>query len=189
MDAPLIQYTGEHLGAGALGRALVALAFVAAALSAFAAWRGTQARRSGGAAGHWSTIAGGSFGLMGIAIAGVIALLLAMMTGHYYEYQYVQQHVNDELPFRYVFTAFWEGQEGSFLLWMIWHAVLGAVVWFTAGRTWRLPVLAVIAAVQVVLTSMLLGVYLPVGEGARLGSSLADRGRVEDFESPQGVEL
>ena len=171
MGPPLVQYAGEHLAAGALGRALVAIAFASALLSAYSGGRATQAARRELPVDAWERIAGASFGVVGACVAGVIALLLSMMTGHYYEYQYVQQHVNDELPFRYVFTAFWEGQEGSFLLWMLWHAVLGGVVWFTAGRRWRRPVVTVIAAVQVVLVSMLLGVYLPFGEAARVGSS------------------
>ena len=160
-----MDYVNEHLWAGHLGRALVTLAFVAAALAAFGGVRGTN--RGDGA---WTRLTGAAFAVSTVSIAGVIALLLTMMTGTWYEYAYVQQHVNDDLPFRYVFTAFWEGQEGSFLLWLLWHGVLGLVVWGT-NRRWRLPVVAVIASVQVVLLSMLLGVYLPFAEELRIGSS------------------
>ena len=167
----LVAYLNEHLGAGAAGRAFVVIAFVMACLAAYAAYRGERAGETlSGASRPWTRLAGVSFGVMGLGIGSTIALLLSMMTQHWYEYQYVQQHVNDELPFRYVFTAFWEGQEGSFLLWLFWHAVLGAVVWWRSPG-WRLPVVAVIAAVQVVLLSMLLGVYLPFGDDMRLGSS------------------
>jgi len=51
------------------------------------------------------------------------------MSQFYYEYQYVQAHVSDDLPMRYILSAFWEGQEGSFMLWMMWHAVLGTFIW------------------------------------------------------------
>ncbi len=165
-----VQYLDEHLLAGAVGRAGILIAFLAAILAAYGAYRGTQAERQQQASTGWSHLAGGAFGVMALGIVSIIALLLTMMTQHWYEYQYVQQHVNDELAFKYVFTAFWEGQEGSFLLWLGWHSVLGLVVWFS-NRTWRLPVLAVIASVQVVLLSMLLGVYLPIGDGSRIGSS------------------
>ena len=160
-----MDYVNEHLWAGHLGRALVTLAFVSAALAAFGGVRGTNRGD-----GSWTRLTGAAFAVSAASIAGVIALLLTMMTGTWYEYAYVQQHVNDELPFRYVFTAFWEGQEGSFLLWLLWHGVLGLVVWGTNTR-WRLPVIAVISSVQVVLLSMLLGVYLPFGEELRIGSS------------------
>ncbi len=165
-----IQYVNEHLTAGAIGRAAVVLAFVCAILSLVSGIFATQAQRKGEANQGWQRMLGTSYGIMGLSIVGIIVLLLTMMTNHWYEFQYVQQHVNDELPFRYVFTAFWEGQEGSFLLWLFWNSVLGGVIWFTAGR-WRAPVLTIIASVQVVLLSMLLGVYLPFGENFRLGSS------------------
>ena len=185
-----MDYLNEHLWAGTLGRGLVTLAFVCAALAAFAGWRGTGAPP--GEDAGWRRITGGAFGVMAAAILGVIVLLLVMMTGQWYEYSYVQQHVNDELPFRYVFTAFWEGQEGSFLLWLLWHGVLGLVVWFT-NRTWRLPVVTVIAAVQVVLLSMLLGVYLPFGEELRVGSSpfllLRETMRAPIFQQADYVSL
>ena len=167
---PDVSYVGEHLAAGALGRALVTLSFVAALVSLAAGFIATQRTRRQLLPGHWSQLSGFSFGLQGVGVVGIIALLLTMMTQQWYEYQYVQAHVNDELPFKYVFTAFWEGQEGSFLLWLMWHSVLGLVVWFSNKR-WRLPVVTVIAAVQVVLLSMLLGVYLPFGEGFKVGSS------------------
>lgn len=165
-----IQYVNEHLAAGAIGRAAVVLGFVCSLLALVAGIYATQAQRKELDDKSWERMLGASFSIMGLSIVGIIVLLLSMMTNHWYEYQYVQQHVNDELPFRYVFTAFWEGQEGSFLLWLFWHSVLGGVVWFTGGK-WRAPVLTVIASVQVVLLSMLLGVYLPFGENFRLGSS------------------
>lgn len=184
-----MDYLNEHLWAGALGRGLITLAFVCAALAVYGGARGTNAK---GDARAWSRLTGWAFGVSAVSIAGVIALLLTMMTGQWYEYSYVQAHVNDELPFRYVFTAFWEGQEGSFLLWLLWHGVLGLVVWATNER-WRLPVVAVIASVQVVLLSMLLGVYLPFGEELRIGSSpfllLRETMRAPLFEQADYVSL
>lgn len=63
---------------------------------------------------------------------------------------------------RYILSCFWEGQEGSFLLWAIWHVVLGVIVSLTS-KQWESPVMAVIASVQVFLISMLLGVFIPEG--------------------------
>lgn len=190
-----MDYLNEHLWAGSLGRALVTLAFVCAALAVYGGVRGTNAAKAAGGhptPGNWAKLTGWSFAVSAVSIAGVIALLLTMMTNQWYEYAYVQQHVNDELPFRYVFTAFWEGQEGSFLLWLLWHGVLGLVVWGTNKR-WRLPVIAVVGAVQVVLLSMLLGVYLPFGEELRIGSSpfllLRETMRAPIFEQADYVSL
>ncbi len=165
-----ITYLGEHPAVGTLGQASLALAFVTSILAAYAGWRGTQEERAGVLDSRWSKLTGASFAAMGVGILVAAITLFTIMTQRYYEYQYVQAHVSDDLPFRYIFTGFWEGQEGSLTLWVFWQSVLGGVIWLTAGP-WRTPVLAVIASVQAVLLSMLQGIYLPIGEGFKLGSS------------------
>jgi cytochrome c-type biogenesis protein CcmF len=57
------------------------------------------------------------------SILAVIFMLFFIMIKRYYEYEYVWGHTSDDLPFKYIFSAFWEGQEGSFLLWMFWNVV------------------------------------------------------------------
>ena len=54
------------------------------------------------------------------------------MVNQYYEYQYVQAHVSEDLPFKYIFSAFWEAGS-SFLLWMFWHVILGLVLMVPPG--------------------------------------------------------
>ncbi len=96
-----------------------------------------------------------------------IGLLLYIMYSKYYEYQYVWTHVSDELPLRFLLSGFWEGQEGSFLLWMFWNACIGSFFLKDQNRINRI-VLVCIVGVQVLLCSMLLGIYL--GD-YRLGSN------------------
>jgi cytochrome c-type biogenesis protein CcmF len=85
------------------------------------------------------------------------------MVAKKYEYFYAHSHVNDDLAQRYVFAAFWEGQEGSFLLWMFWHVILGAwLIW--RGKEWETSVIAVLATIQVFLGSMILGLHFGIGE-------------------------
>src|SRR4030095_8013376 len=50
------------------------------------------------------------------------------------------------------------GQEGSFLLWMFWNAVLGCILIFALKQS-QSGVLSVFSVVQGFLGSMLLGVY------------------------------
>jgi cytochrome c-type biogenesis protein CcmF len=64
-------------------------------------------------------------------------------------------------------SCFWEGQEGSFLLWIFWQMVIGQILLRTA-KNWLNPVMAVIMLSQVALTSMLLGVKIL---SYKLGSS------------------
>lgn len=166
-----INYIGEYLLPRYLGHFAILLGFLAAAVSTISYSLATQRRNTPITSKHWSTLGRAAFITHGAAVFFAIGLIFYLMLGKYYEYQYVQAHVSDELANRYVFSAFWEGQEGSFLLWLFWHVVLGAVLIFTAKR-WENPVLAVISSVQLVIMSMLLGVYVGAGEfSMKLGSN------------------
>lgn len=149
-----INYAGEHLLPGQLGNAFVVLSFVAAGLATFAFIRATQSKEE-----HWLRLGRQSFYLHAISVFGMIATLFYMLVNQMYEYHYVWQHSNSEMPLRYIFSCFWEGQEGSFLLWTFWHVVLSFFLLRRIGR-WESPVMASISSVQVFLSSMLLGVYI-----------------------------
>ena len=120
---------------------------------------------------NWRNIGRGAFLTHSLGILAVIGVLFYIMTQQYYEYQYVQAHVSDDLPFKYIFSAFWEGQEGSFLLWMFWHIVLGLVLMLFSGK-WEAPVLANLSVIQAFIGSMILGVYIGFGEDPmKIGSN------------------
>lgn len=157
-----INYTGEHLWPGYIGHFAVILGFVAALAATIAYFMATQRRELAEGAG-WQRIGRIAFGAHALGVFGTIGMLFYVMINQYYEYQYVQAHVSDELPLKYIFSAFWEGQEGSFLLWMFWHVVLGLVLIRTA-RTWESPVLSVLSFIQVFVSSMLLGIYVGWGD-------------------------
>jgi cytochrome c-type biogenesis protein CcmF len=76
-------------------------------------------------------------------------------------------HSDKSLQPEYLLSCFWEGQEGSFMLWSFWHSVLGIVIMFTAKK-WEAGVMSVISFAQMLLASMVLGVYL---FGHKIGSS------------------
>jgi cytochrome c-type biogenesis protein CcmF len=155
-----ISYIGENLQLGKWGHIAVLVAFVFAILSAIAhyfAVEGADHEKEG-----WRKIGRYAFFAHGLAVASIVALLFTMLYKHHYEYFYVWKHSNNVMPLRYILSCFWEGQEGSFLLWTIWHVVLGTVLSFTAKK-WESPVMAVFAAVQVFLISMLLGIHIPDG--------------------------
>ncbi|RYD89221.1 MAG: cytochrome C biogenesis protein, partial [Sphingobacteriales bacterium] len=87
---------------------------------------------------------------------------------HYFEYHYAWSYTSRSLPVYYIVSGFWNGQEGGFLLWMFWQAVLGNILIWKA-KSWEKPVMTIIALSQVVLTSMILGVE--VISSVRIGSS------------------
>lgn len=151
-----INYFGEHLWPGRLGHLSIIISFVFAILSAFAYARYT---RGSSIERNWLKLGRLSFLVhSGSTILGIVTLFYIMLS-RYYEYQYAWAHVSDDLPFAYIFSAFWEDQPGSFLLWSFWHIVLGCILLRKAGE-WEAPVLTVIALLQAFIISMLLGLYL-----------------------------
>src|SRR6187431_2583336 len=181
-----IQYIGEHLLPGRLGHFFILLALVSALLSIFT-YRKTTLQPEDKSLLRLSRI---SWGIHAVSILSVIGLIFYMMISQMYEYDYVWHHVSDDLPMKYIFSAFWEGQEGSFLLWMFWHVVLGTVVVFTAKR-WEPGVMTWLSLVQLVLVSMIAGVYF--ADDFRMGSSpfllLRDTMNIPLFNNPNYLPL
>ena len=145
-----MNYVGEHIWAAELGRGLTAFSFVFALLSTFAYYsKGEQ----------WKTLGRLAFRIHAVTLFGLIGTLFFIMANHYFEFDYVWKHTSLDLPPRYLFSAFWEGQEGSFLLWMFWNAILGLILTYTA-KSFEGPVVGVFAAVQAFLVSMILGIWI-----------------------------
>ncbi|MEO6904629.1 MAG: cytochrome c biogenesis protein CcsA [Bacteroidia bacterium] len=159
-----MEYIGEHLLIGKVGNVFVILSFVfalIASISYFFAAKDNEETTS------WKRFARNAFRIHALSVIGIIITLFIMLYNHYFEYEYVWHHSNKEMPMRYILSCFWEGQEGSFLLWTFWHAVLGLILQFTAKK-WEAPVLSVISLVQAFLASMLLGIFV---FEARIGSN------------------
>lgn len=157
-----ITYVGEHLVIGNLGKFFVYLAFFASVVSLAA-----YMHESRDGDGFWKRIARGGFWLHSAAVIGVFVTLFIIIQRHYFEYHYAWQHSSRALPLKYMISCFWEGQEGSFLLWITWHVILGNILLWSA-KSWEPKVMAVMAGAQVMLTSMLLGITL---YGYKLGSN------------------
>ncbi|MDX1667643.1 MAG: cytochrome c biogenesis protein CcsA, partial [Saprospiraceae bacterium] len=164
-----LQYIGENLWPGRIGHLALITGFVASLLSILG--YSLSVRSRGEEARGWLNIGRGAFLTHSLGILVVIGVIFFVMIQQRYEYHYVWAHVSEDLPFKYIFSAFWEGQEGSFLLWMFWHVVLGLVLMIYAGR-WESPVMATLALIQAVLGSMLLGLYIGLGDDPlKIGSN------------------
>jgi cytochrome c-type biogenesis protein CcmF len=119
----------------------------------------------------WYQLGRTGFLIHGLATLLLIALIFYIMINAMYEYNYVHGHVSDDLPMRYIFSAFWEGQEGSFMLWMFWHVILG-FVFLRKTDKWSASVVLGLALIQAFLASMLLGIHIPLfGEEYKIGSN------------------
>lgn len=153
-----IQYIGEHLIFGKVGYFVILLGFVSALFSCISYFFATN-KEGTSEFQSWKRLGRIGFTLHGVSIYTTIFLTFYIMIQKYYEYSYVFEHVSDDLPFKYIFSAFWEGQEGSFMLWMFWHIFLGAIVLIKGGK-WEAPVLSVLMAIEVFINSMILGIHI-----------------------------
>lgn len=159
-------FVGEKLWLGHTGHFLIVFSFAAALLS-FLAYFGAEFSTQQNNKKSWTNIGRWSFSAHSTAVVGVFVLLFIMILNHMFEYHYAWRHSSTELPMKYIISSFWEGQEGSFLLWMFWIAALGMVGIFTL-KNYEQPVMGIVALTQVFLGSMVLGVYL---FGHKIGSS------------------
>ena len=155
---------------GYVGQFFTVLMFVSALMAAYAFFRATQLGDLSGRSNPLRRFGRTLFVVHAAAVLGVVGTLFYIIHQHLYEYHYAWSHSSNHLPVHYMISCFWEGQEGSFLLWIFWQAVLGLVLMSVGGRTWETPVMAVFALVQAFLASMILGVLIP-GLDLKLGSS------------------
>src|SRR4051812_14697054 len=128
-----------------LGRAALLLAFglVAYALVAgsYAAWR--KRRRLAHSAQN-ALIAAFP------ATLAASAVLLIALARHDFTFAYVAEHTSRNLPLGYTLSAFWGGQEGSLLLWLVILSGYAALaVWLNRRQreliAWTVPVFGGIA--------------------------------------------
>lgn len=173
----------QHPFIGQLGHFSIIVAFVSAAVTAFAYFRTAQLDTQPDAA-DWRKLARGAFFVHAAAVLTVVGSLYTIIYNHYFEYHYAWDNSSRSLPVQYVISSFWQDQEGSFLLWIFWHAILGTILIAlyrkgtlnaitrkgTPRFDWEAPTLAIFAAVQAFLCSMILGVFIP-GLDFKIGST------------------
>jgi len=159
---------------GDFGHLSVIVSFVTALIASFAYYRATQANplyktTNSKEFTSWRNFARYTFFLHGLSVLGVVTSLFGIIYGHRYEYHYAWSHSSNSLPWYYMISCFWEGQEGSFLLWIFWHVVLGLIL-LKVNKTWETSLMAVFCLVQAFLASMIIGVVIP-GLEFKIGSS------------------
>lgn len=171
-----MNYIGEHLLPGKLGHFFLLLSFVSSIGATVSYFLSVRTGRKL-AAGNWQDLANDAattqwkklgrlfFFAEVVSVFAVFAILYYIISNHFFEYKYVWQHSSRSLESEYLLSCFWEGQEGSFLLWSVWHCVLGLlIIW--KEKEWEGPVMTVLAFAQILLATMLLGF-----QGLHMGSN------------------
>ena len=166
-----IQYLNESLWIYHWGHFLLFLSFIGALFATYSYYRESKALKFNQDESGWKRLGRIGFLIHSVSILSVIGMIFFAMFNEMYEYYYVFQHVNSQLPKEYIFSAFWEGQEGSFMLWLFWHVILAVVLIVRAGK-WEAPVMAVILLAQSVILVMLLGIHIEWGNlEVKIGSN------------------
>ena len=156
-----IQYIGEHLLPGQIGYFITILSLVASLVATFAFAKAFYTNEID-AEKSWNRLAKIAFIIESVAVVACFFLLFYIITNHLFEYKYAYSHSDKSMPFEYLLSCFWEGQEGSFLLWSFWHCVLGLVV-MTRVKKWGKNVngvMMVVSFTQVCLATMIIGIYI-----------------------------
>src|SRR5215217_3789383 len=159
-----------------LGRAALILSLGLALYATVAgAWAArTHRRRLADSAGNALLAALGS-----TAVAS--AVLVSALVRHDFSFTYVAQHTSTQLPTGYSISAFWGGQEGSLLLWLLVLGAYSAAAVFLNRRrapdlvAWAVPVLGGVStffAFMLVAVSSPFGTQTAPAQGAGLNPSL-----------------
>ncbi|MCW3086684.1 MAG: cytochrome c assembly protein, partial [Sediminibacterium sp.] len=150
-----MNYIGEHLLPGQLGHFFSVLFLVSSLVATLAYFKASRllpvAEKQG-----WIRIARTAFLIETIAVLALFAVLYYIISHHYFEYKYAYTHSDKSLQVEYLLSCFWEGQEGSFMLWSFWHCALGWVLIWRA-KDWEAGVMTVVSFAQFCLATMLIG--------------------------------
>ena len=130
---PAIGLGGMLMQAGTLnfGQVLTWLAFFASLVSGLS-WLLVSSGRPGA-----EPAARTSYLIQWGAFLAACTFLWWILFNHQYQFQYVHDYSSRSMPRHFVYSAFWGGQEGTFLLWAFISTTLGLFV-----LRWRSPMMA-----------------------------------------------
>ncbi len=161
-----MNYIGEHLFPGQLGHFLAVLSLVASLLATISFFKVHKAVLANEKK-SWLRLSKICFAIETISVVGIFSILYYIISSHLFEFKYAWQHSSRQLQTEYLLSCFWEGQEGSFMLWSFWHCVLGWII-IARGGKWVAPVMTIVSFAQFCLATMLIGIYF---FGFKVGSS------------------
>ncbi len=159
---------------GTIGELLIFSAFTACLIAGFAFLKASVTENEHDA-GQWIPIGRASWGVMVLAVLGAAGILVYLILTHQFQYHYVYNYSSRDLPLKYLFSAFWAGQEGSFMLWIFYNGLIGGalIAW---AREYEAPVMSIIALCQTFLLLMILGAQIgPLSIGASPFATLAEK--------------
>ncbi len=141
---------------GILGQAALSLAFVSAILATWFYYRAAQHGSE-----RYESVANALFFLKGAFTFFGSGLLVYLIFTHQFQYYYVYNYTSSDLQNIYLWAAFYSGQEGSLLLWVLSSFVVGLAIIRWTSPVYRAPVMVFMGLTQVFLLSMVSGFPIP----------------------------
>ncbi|TRZ83523.1 MAG: cytochrome c assembly protein [Sediminibacterium sp.] len=163
------KFLDEHLFPGKIGYFLTILSLVASLVATYSFAKAFFSKELT-AQNQWEKLAKIAFIIESVSVFSCFVVLFYIISNHLFEYKYAYTHSDKNLPYQYLLSCFWEGQEGSFLLWSFWHCVLGLVL-IATKKKWGSSfsgVMMVLCFVQFCLATMIVGLFI---FDMKLGSS------------------
>ena len=161
-----MNFIGEHLVPGRIGHFFIILSLISslvASLSYFLSVQSALPEQKN----QWKRLARIFFFSEVISVLAIFTLLYYISSNHLFEYKYAWQHSSLSLEPKYLLACIWEGQEGSFLLWSIWHCILGLII-IKREKDWEGPVMTVVSFAQFIIATMIIGISFL---GLKIGSN------------------
>lgn len=161
-----MDFIGEYLLPGRIGHFFILLSLVASIGASVSYFLSVQ-NKDLSVKESWRKLARIFFIAEVVSVFSIFCVLYYIVSYHLFEYKFAWQHSALSLEPRYLVACIWEAQEGSFLLWSIWHCILGLFI-MRREKQWEAPVMTVLSFVQACLATMLVGFAL---FGNKIGSN------------------
>ena len=167
---------------GIVGQAALSLAFVSAIFATWFYYKSARQHDRISVAGtddaetkavysgyRSEKIANILFSVKGALTLLASGILVYLIFTHQFQYYYVYNYTSSDLQNIYLWAAFYSGQEGSLLLWILSSFLVGLAIIKWASPVYRAPVMFFMGVTQVFLLSMVSG--FPVPGWGDLGAS------------------
>jgi cytochrome c-type biogenesis protein CcmF len=137
---------------GIIGKWLINASFVSAIVSLV--FYGLAAREDDVKKIKWAHV---FFTLKGLFLLMASIVLVKLIFDHQFQYYYVFNYTSLDLAPKYLWSAFYGGQEGSFMLWILFSWISGFMLIKWTRDPYRAPVMFFLVLTQVFLISMIVG--------------------------------
>jgi len=144
---------------GDLGHFLIISAFATSIASSISYYRSIVLKNRSVNGSKFITDGRSFFILHLLSVWTSVGVLFYLIFNDHFEYHYVWSHSSIHLPVHFKVSCFWEGQEGSFLLWIFWQTIIGLIL-IRKSKKWEPSLMVILSLVQAFLISMILGVVI-----------------------------